>query len=78
MNRPQKGASLLSCLHKQLFPESNRAEEDFNKRVKRMGLPASCTTEHSQAFEKDEVRLTITFPTLEAMEEQITTIKKLV
>ena len=76
MNRPQKGASLLSCLYKQLFPESNKAEEDFDKRIKRMELPPSCTTTHSPAFEKDEVILSITFPTLTAMEEQITKIKK--
>lgn len=77
MNLPQKGASLLSCLHKQLFPQSNRAEEDFNKRVKRMELSPSCTVEHSLSFERDTVQLRVEFPTFDTLEKQLTTIRTL-
>jgi ParB family chromosome partitioning protein len=77
MNIPQKGASLLSLLYKQLYPQSNSAEEDFNKRVRRMNLPPSFSVEHSPAFEKDEVQLRVTFATLTHLEKQVTTIKKL-
>ena len=77
MNIPQKGASLLTLLHKQLYPQSNKAEDDFKKRVKRMELDPSCSIEHSQAFERDEVRLQVTFATLSQLEKRLETIKDL-
>ncbi len=77
MNIPQQGASLLTLLHKQLYPQSNRAEEDFNRRVKRMELAPTCSVKHSQAFERDEVRLQVTFATLSHLEKQLATIKEI-
>lgn len=76
MNVPQKGASILSLLHKQLFPESTIAEEDFRKRVLRMELPADCMVEHSPAFERDEISLTIQFKDMTQLEEQANRIKE--
>ena len=77
MNLPQKGASLLTLLHRQLYPQSNRAEENFNKRVQRMELAPSCSIEHSPSFERDEVQLHLRFATLGDLEKQLATIKKL-
>jgi ParB family chromosome partitioning protein len=77
MNLPQKGASLLALLHKQLYPQSNSAEENFNKQIRRMELASSCSIEHSPAFERDEVQLRVTFATLNHLEKQLATIKKL-
>lgn len=77
MNLPQKGASLLTLLHSQLYPQSNGAEEDFNKRVQRMKLESSCSIEHSPAFERDEIQLHLKFATLDDLEKQLATIKKL-
>ena len=76
MNAPQKGASILSLLYKQLFPESNAAEEDFRKRVLRMELPENCMVEHSPAFERDEISLTVQFKDMNQLEEQAHRIKE--
>lgn len=77
MNVPQKGASLLTLLHKQLFPESNKAEDDFRKRVIHMELPTNCSIEHSPAFERDEISLTVQFKDMEHLEKQVHKIKEM-
>ena len=77
MNVPQKGASLLNLLHKQLFPESNNAEDNFRKRVSRMELPANCIVEHSPAFERDEISLTVQFKDMEQLEKRTHIIKEI-
>jgi ParB family transcriptional regulator, chromosome partitioning protein len=77
MNEPQKGASLLNLLYKQLFPESIKAEDGFRKRVLRMELPANCTVQHSKAFERNEVSLTVVFKDMEQLEQQFYKMKEI-
>ena len=63
-NVPQKAAILFRFLQKQLFPNSEAAEEAFRKNVARIRLPGCCSIEHSQSFETDEVTLRIRFSSL--------------
>ena len=77
MNEPQKGTSLLNLLHKQLFPESSNAENDFRKRVNHMELPTNCSVEHSPAFERDEISLTVKFKDMGQLEKQTRRIKEM-
>ncbi len=77
MNHPQKAANLFSTLQKKLFPQSNAAEDHFIKSVNKMELPASCSVNHSQAFEKDEISVVLRFNTLTEVEKRLSEIKKL-
>ncbi len=77
MNRPQKATTLLTALQKNLSPESNKAEEEFQKKILTMNLPKSCSISHSQAFERDEVQLRVCFNTLEDIEDRLGEIKLL-
>jgi ParB/Sulfiredoxin domain len=77
MNQPQKAATLFSVLQKRLFPQSSSAEEDFRRCVNRMKLPSSCSLTHSQAFERDEVFVTLRFKGLAEVEKRLAEIKKL-
>jgi len=78
MNKPQKIANLLTILQKDLFPQSSSAEEGFLKRVHKMDLPSACSITHSQSFERDDVSVTLTFPSLSIVENHIQAIKKIV
>ncbi len=77
MNHPQKAANLFSTLQKKLFPQSIAAEKYFMNNVNKMELPASCTVNHSQAFEKDEISVVLHFKTLTEVEKRLPEIKKL-
>ncbi len=77
MNIPQKGASLLNLLQRHLFPESTETENNFRKRVLRMELPANCTVEHSPAFERDEISVTMQFKDMAHLEKHVNTIKEI-
>ena len=77
MNQPRKLTNLLVTLHKRLFPKSNSAEEAFLKRVHKLDLPSACSITHSQAFERDDVTVTMHFKNLLKVEENITEIKKI-
>ncbi|MBU1417964.1 MAG: hypothetical protein KKD01_02445 [Proteobacteria bacterium] len=77
MNRPQKASTLLAILQKRLSPQSNTAEEIFQKTVHKMQLPAACTICHSPAFEKDEVYVTLRFDSLTEVENQLDGLKSL-
>ena len=77
MNRPQKATALLTALQKKLFPESSAAEEEFQKAVHKMQLPPACTVSHSQAFERNEVYVTLCFKTLTEVENRLLEIKTL-
>ncbi len=78
MNNPQKSSNLFSILQKKLFPQSNAAEEQFLSIVSQMELPASCSINHSQSFEKNEVSVVLNFENLSAVEQRLTAIKQLV
>ena len=77
MNIPQKGSSLLNLLQKRLFPEWNKAEDSFRKTVGKMQLPAEFTVEHSPAFERDDISLTIRFKNMDQLSQQVQAIKKI-
>ncbi len=77
MNPPQKATALLTTLQKKLFPESSAAEEEFQKAVDKMQLPAACSVTHSQAFERNEVYVTLCFNTLTEVENRLLEIKAL-
>ncbi|MCB2183690.1 MAG: ParB N-terminal domain-containing protein [Desulfobulbaceae bacterium] len=61
-NVPQKTNNLMSWLHCQRFPRLTDAENKFNNFVSALKLPAEIRLDHSPSFEKDELRLTLTFP----------------
>ena len=67
-NTPQKNQALTQHLHQRATPALSKHEEKFTNWLNRLNLPPSCHVCHSQAFEKDEVSLTITF----ANEEKLT------
>lgn len=77
MNQPQKAANLFTIMQKRLFPLSDAAERNFLKKIKKMELPSSCTVSHSQAFETDEVAITLHFKTLSEIEKHVSEIKNL-
>lgn len=61
MNTPQKTQKLLSLLQQKSAPSYHADEEEFRSQINRLKLPAFCGVQHSQAFETDEVTLTIRF-----------------
>jgi hypothetical protein len=63
-NVPQAGLLLLDDLQKKCMPMSSTAEKEFKDRVSKLKLPATCSVEHSPAFEKDTVTLSISFENL--------------
>jgi len=77
MNKPQKIANLLTTLQKQLFPNSNAAEEEFLKKTSNWELPTTCSISHSQAFERDDIEVTLRFANIEAVEQKLSEIKRL-
>ncbi len=77
MNRPQKTATLLSTLQNKLFPQSSSAEEHFRKSVNRMKLPPSCSISHSQAFERDEITVSLCFQSLTEVKNRLPEIIKI-
>jgi len=78
MNKPQKIANLLTILQKNISPQSSSAEEAFLKIVHKMDLPSACSITHSLSFERDDVSVTLTFPSLSLVENHIQAIKKIV
>lgn len=75
MNQPQKIANLLTILQRRLFPHSNLAEETFLKKIHKLNLPETCSISHSQAFERDDISVTMHFENLSKVEEKISEIK---
>ncbi|SDO81791.1 ParB/RepB/Spo0J family partition protein [Desulforhopalus singaporensis] len=71
LNNPQKFAHLADVLEQSLKPSFKKAEEDFNLSVKKLSLPKTHSLAHCQAFEKDEVTLSITFATLKECEDYL-------
>lgn len=61
MNAPQKVQNLLAILQQMATPSVHGDEQAFKIRVSTLALPSSCTVSHSQAFETDEVCLSIKF-----------------
>jgi len=61
MNIPQKTNQLLDLLKKQHSPKYYKAIEHFQHQKIQLDLPDHCSLNHSPAFEKDEVILSVTF-----------------
>ncbi len=78
MNEPQKLASLFSFLQNSLMPESIQAEKNFQQSVRNMNIPDRFSVSHSDAFEKDEVTLSIRFPELSSLTASIAGIKDII
>ncbi len=70
MNPPQKCEQLLTYCYQKNFPMLHAAAASFAKKVDNLNLPSNCKVEHSQAFERDEVSLRITFPNLEELQKK--------
>ncbi len=77
MNKPQKITNLLTILQKKLFPHSNSAEDAFLKKIQKLHLPVTCSINHSQAFERDDISVTMHFRNLTEVEKKISEIKKI-
>ena len=67
MNAPQKVQNLLTILQQMATPSLYRDEQAFKAGVARLDLPASCTVQHSQAFETEEVHLSIKFDSFDQL-----------
>jgi len=66
-NMPQMAANLMKLLDRLRFPQLSEARQEFRKFAGSLDLPAQVTLDHSPAFEKDTVTLTITFPDRESL-----------
>lgn len=64
-NQPQHYQKLLVMLSHWLHPASTEAEQAFKKEIDSMNLPSGYSLSPSQAFEKDEVTLSIVFADLQ-------------
>jgi ParB-like chromosome segregation protein Spo0J len=62
VNIPQHGAALLSWLHEQCFPSISQAENDFQQKVARLGIPSTMRIDHTPAFENEGIILSLRFP----------------
>lgn len=60
-NRPQQAATLLSFLYRKCHPQLTAEEDDFNRWISSLQLPKSTRITHSQAFEDENVELSIRF-----------------
>ena len=77
-NAPQAGLNLLNDLQKRCMPMSSRAEKEFRDQVSKLKLPAACSVEHSPAFEKDAVTLSISFEDLADLSRKASDLLKLI
>jgi len=75
-NIPQSASNLLKRLYETSHPLSVSAEKAFDEWKNSLGLPEQIDIEHSPAFERDSVRLSIDFETIEDMSTFWEAIKK--
>ena len=61
MNPPQKALHLGNFLQAELTPGYLESEKNFTGFSKELGLPKNFSLSHSQAFETDEITLSIVF-----------------
>ncbi|OEU83933.1 MAG: hypothetical protein BA873_02920 [Desulfobulbaceae bacterium C00003063] len=78
MNPPQKAQHLGKFLQKQLTPTFLEAESSFSDFTKKLQLPENLTLSHSQAFETDEVTLSIKCKNLQECQKILPEIKAVV
>ncbi len=77
MNPPQTAGRLLELLQKRCRPRSTAAEMAFKKELSGLKLPSHWRIEHSPAFEKDEVTLSIPFADLASCTAQLAALTQL-
>ena len=75
MNSPQKAQHLGNLLQKQLTPAYQEVETSFNAFLKKLELPKNLALSHSQAFETDEVTLSINCKNLQECRQLLPEIK---
>jgi len=75
MNLPQKTQHLGSLLQKKLTPTYLKEEENFTIFSKKLALPNNFSLSHSQAFETDEVTLSIIFKNIKECDQLLPEIK---
>lgn len=75
MNPPQKAQHLGSLLQEKLTPTYLDSENKFVNFAKELGLPENFSLGHSQAFETDEITLSINFKNTEECQQLIPLIK---
>lgn len=78
MNPPQKAQHLGKFLQKQMAPTFLEAENNFSEFSKKLQLPENLTLSHSQAFETDEVTLSIKCENLQECQKMLPKIKAVV
>lgn len=76
-NIPQITHQLLQMLQEKCFPKSSEAIKEFMVRKQNLKLPKNCDLQHTQAFEKDEVTLTITYESLDDFENKWKELQKI-
>ena len=76
-NVPQKSSALISWLQNRCFPQSTKAEKDFNKQVSNFNLPSNMEVKHTPSFEDKKVILFLRFPDLQSLGNVMERIKKL-
>jgi len=66
LNVPQKIQHLNTILQQHLLADSSARERAFREEVRELRLPSRAELNHSPAFERDDVTLSLTFPDMEA------------
>lgn len=77
VNIPQVTHQVLQLLQEKCFPKSSGAIKEFMVRKQNLKLPKNCDLQHTQAFEKDEVTLTITYESLDDFENKWKELQKI-
>jgi ParB family chromosome partitioning protein len=76
-NNPQKTAKIMAILAEKRNPRLTAAEKGFRQFVGKLDLGKDAQVAHSPSFEKNEVSLSISFPTQNALETAWPAIKKI-
>ena len=71
LNHPQRLKHLLDYLQKSLHPGSTTATQQFKNEIEQLALPENCQITAAQAFEKDEVTLSVVFEDLDACKRHL-------
>ena len=61
MNRPQKTQQITEYLQTAHAPQSTKAQSDFQELIQQLDMPEGTSLQHSPAFEKDEITLSLQF-----------------
>lgn len=69
MNSPQKTTQLFTVFHEMCYPLLSSAEEIFHQDVRELKLPEHCRVNATQAFEKDDITLSIQFKDFKTLED---------